>query len=54
MRPVKDFTPDDVLKQDWLNDIGKDNVLFAFDDRNKVVDMWSTLMVSLVFSSRRW
>ena len=40
MRPVKDFTPDDVLKQNWLNDIGKDNVLCTFDDRNKVVDMW--------------
>lgn len=40
MRPLKDFTPDDILKQDWLNDIGKDNVLCTFDDRNKVVDMW--------------
>ena len=43
MRPnnKKDkFTPDDVLKQNWLNDIGKDNVLCTFDDRNKVVDMW--------------
>ena len=40
MRPIKDFTPDDVLKQDWLNDIGKDDVLCTFDDRNKVVDMW--------------
>ena len=40
MRPVKDFTPDDVLKQNWLNVIGKDNVLCTFDDRNKVVDMW--------------
>ena len=40
MRPIKDFTPDDVLKQNWLNDIGKDDVLCTFDDRNKVVDMW--------------
>ena len=40
MRPIKDFTPDDVLKQNWLNEIGKDNVICAFDDRNKVVDMW--------------
>jgi len=40
MRPVKDFTPDDVLKQNWLNAIGKDNVLCTFDDRNKVADMW--------------
>ena len=40
MRPIKDFTPDDVLKQNWLDDIGKDNVLCTFDDRQKVVDMW--------------
>ena len=54
MRPVKDFTPDDVLKQDWLNDIGKDNVLCTFDDRNKVVDMGRDFirMVSLVFKSQ--
>ena len=40
MRPLKDFTPDDVLKQLWLDNIGKDNVLCTFDDRKKVVDMW--------------
>ena len=38
----------DVLKQNWLDDIGKDNVLCTFDDRQKVVDMCE-LMVSRVF-----
>ena len=47
MRPTKGqdaFTPDDQLKQMWLDDfadnVGKDNILGVFDDRNKVVDMW--------------
>jgi FMN phosphatase YigB (HAD superfamily) len=42
MRPVQDYTPDDVLKQGWLNAEfpNRDQVLCVFDDRNKVVDMW--------------
>ncbi len=43
MRPVKDYTPDDVLKQDWLNDLISDDqkyILCVFEDRQKVVDMW--------------
>mgnify|MGYP003660206015 FL=1 len=45
MRPdTKDFKfmPDDVLKQDWLDQLfpDKSDVLCIFDDRNKVVDMW--------------
>ena len=43
MRPdnKKDkFTPDDVLKQNWLNDLDKKDILCVFDDRQKVVDMW--------------
>lgn len=40
MRKQGDFTPDDVLKQQWLDEIGKENVLFCIDDRQKVVDMW--------------
>ena len=38
------FTPDDDLKQMWLDDfadkVGKDNIVGVFDDRQKVVDMW--------------
>ena len=42
MRPKGDFTPDDVLKEQWLNESPqefKDN-LIVFDDRDKVVAMW--------------
>ena len=34
------YTPDNDLKQDWLNVIKKDTVAMVFDDRNQVVDMW--------------
>ena len=40
MRPQGSFTPDDVLKQTWLGEIGVDNVFCVFDDRDKVVKMW--------------
>jgi hypothetical protein len=42
MRPVQDYTPDDVLKRGWLNAEfpNKDQVLCVFDDRDKVVKMW--------------
>jgi phosphoglycolate phosphatase-like HAD superfamily hydrolase len=40
MRPQGSFTPDDVLKQTWLGEIGADNVFCVFDDRDKVVQMW--------------
>jgi phosphoglycolate phosphatase-like HAD superfamily hydrolase len=40
MRPQGSFTPDDVLKQTWLGEIGADNVFCVFDDRDKVVKMW--------------
>lgn len=42
MRPHGTFTPDDVLKKGWLDDligIGAD-ILCVFDDRDKVVKMW--------------
>ncbi len=42
MRPVEDYTPDDVLKEKWLDESisqGK-TVDFVFDDRPKVVRMW--------------
>ena len=34
------YKPDNDLKQDWLNVIGKDRVAMVFDDRQQVVDMW--------------
>lgn len=42
MRPEGSFTPDDVLKQDWLDQLFpvKSDVLCIFDDRDKVVKMW--------------
>lgn len=42
MRPEGSFTPDDVLKQNWLDQLFpvKSDVLCIFDDRDKVVKMW--------------
>lgn len=42
MRNAGDYTPDDVLKRQWLDDgtIPRDRVLCAYDDRDKVVAMW--------------
>lgn len=36
------FTPDDKLKQDWLNQEfpDKSQILCVYDDRDKVVSMW--------------
>lgn len=42
MRPIGDFTPDEILKEKWLDEalaIGKE-ITMVFDDRKKVVDMW--------------
>ena len=40
LRPDGDSTPDQDLKRDWLRGYGKERILFAVDDRQKVVDMW--------------
>jgi phosphoglycolate phosphatase-like HAD superfamily hydrolase len=40
MRPQGSFTPDDILKRNWLDELGVDNVFCVFDDRDKVVKMW--------------
>jgi len=40
MRPDKDYTPDDQLKEKWLAEIDKEEILCIFDDRQKVVNMW--------------
>ncbi len=42
MRPIGDNTPDDVLKEKWLDEtlsLGK-TIEFVFDDRPKCVRMW--------------
>lgn len=52
MRPIGDSTPDDVLKERWLDEYlslptmdlaninGRPTIEFVFDDRPKVVRMW--------------
>ena len=42
MRPIKDNTPDDELKEKWLDEAlaqGK-TIEYVFDDRPKVIRMW--------------
>lgn len=40
MRPHGDHTPDNELKQRWLDEVGKESVLMVFDDRDRMVEMW--------------
>lgn len=40
MRKAGDFRADEVLKKEWLDEIGPENVKLVFDDRDKVVKMW--------------
>lgn len=42
MRPIGDSTPDDVLKEKWLDEVIRENRIidFVFDDRPKVIRMW--------------
>lgn len=42
MRPQRDYTPDDVLKKQWLDELITEGheVMCVFDDRDKVVKMW--------------
>lgn len=43
MRPTGDTTPDDVLKQSWLDsmfDEDRSRLVAVFDDRDRVVAMW--------------
>lgn len=43
MRDEGDFTPDEVLKGQWLSDMNADDrirLIAVFDDRDKVVAMW--------------
>ncbi len=43
MRSQGDFRPDDIVKREWLLEIGVENVLFTIDDRQSVVDMWRSM-----------
>lgn len=43
MRREGDYTPDDTLKQSWLNsmlDEDRKRLVAVFDDRDRVVNMW--------------
>ena len=42
MRPQGTFTPDDVLKKGWLDELIEEGheIMCVYDDRDKVVKMW--------------
>ena len=43
MRQEMDYTPDDVLKESWLDNMLVDDrkrLVAVFDDRDRVVSMW--------------
>ncbi len=47
MRPIGDFTPDEQLKERWLEETYEETkwgrrtpIEYVFDDRPKVIDMW--------------
>lgn len=49
MRNINDYTPDEVLKRSWYEELpffDKERLVTVFDDRNKVVNMWRSLGVS--------
>ena len=49
MRPIGDFTSDDVLKEKWLDEAlaqGKE-IEYVFDDRPKVIRMWRRRGISV-------
>jgi len=43
MRPAGDFTPDEELKRQWIEEYDLADILCVFDDRAKVVQMWREL-----------
>jgi hypothetical protein len=43
MRPAGDFTPDEELKRQWIEEYDLAQILCVFDDRAKVVAMWRQL-----------
>ena len=40
MRANGDYRNDDIVKEQWLREIGPENVLCAFEDRNRIVAMY--------------
>ena len=43
MRKAGDYTPDDILKKQWLDEMSENDrgrLVAVFDDRQRVVDMW--------------
>ena len=48
MRPENDYRKDSIIKKEiYDNELNKYNVLFVYDDRNQVVDMWRGLGVKV-------
>jgi len=43
MRATGDFTPDEEMKRQWIEEYKLEHILCVFDDRKKVVDMWRSL-----------
>lgn len=40
LRAPGEYTPDTTLKKAWLDQFGRDRILFVVDDRARVVNMW--------------
>lgn len=40
MRQTGDNRKDAIIKKEFLDEVGKENILFVVDDRQQVVDMW--------------
>jgi hypothetical protein len=43
MRAAGDFTKDEEMKRQWIAEYDLSQTLYVFDDRQKVMDMWSSL-----------
>jgi hypothetical protein len=43
MRTAGDYTPDEELKRQWIEEYDLAMIMCVFDDRKKVVDMWRSL-----------
>jgi len=43
MRAAGDFTADEELKRQWIQEYKLEDIICVFDDRTKVVNMWRDL-----------